>query len=282
MPVSAQPVTVIAHRGASGYEPEHTFAAYDLALEMGVDYIEQDLQMTKDGVLVALHDDTLDRTARGPGCTGPVSAKTLAELDACEVSSWKREGERPTEVAHAELRAAERIPTLEAVFDRYGREARYYIETKSPEDAPGMEEKLVALLGSYGLLPEGRSPTGDGAAELPRVIIQSFSAASLRRVHALNGTLPLVLLMGRDDVPADAAELDSLFAEVAEYAFGIGPSRRAVTADVVERAHAHGLVVHPYTVNEIGEMRRLIGLGVDGMFTDVPDALLELRASLNH
>src|ERR687890_408347 len=73
------PVLNIGHRGASGYAPEHTIPAYDLALEQGADYIEIDLQMTKDGVLVAMHDDTLDRTATGPAenCTGPVIEKTL-------------------------------------------------------------------------------------------------------------------------------------------------------------------------------------------------------------
>ena len=73
---------VIAHRGASGYAPEHTFASYDLAVEKGADYLEQDLQLTADGVLVVLHDATLDRTARGPAasCTGPVSEKTLAQV----------------------------------------------------------------------------------------------------------------------------------------------------------------------------------------------------------
>jgi glycerophosphoryl diester phosphodiesterase len=72
----------IGHRGASGYAPEHTLAAYDPAIELGADYIEQDLQMTRDGVLVALHDSTLDRTARGPkeNCTGLVSTKTLAQI----------------------------------------------------------------------------------------------------------------------------------------------------------------------------------------------------------
>ncbi len=76
------PVLTIGHRGASGYAPEHTFPSYDLALRLGADYIEQDLQLTKDGVLVILHDETLDRTARGPkeNCTGEVSSKTLAQI----------------------------------------------------------------------------------------------------------------------------------------------------------------------------------------------------------
>ncbi|HKK93888.1 MAG TPA: glycerophosphodiester phosphodiesterase family protein, partial [Longimicrobiales bacterium] len=143
--------TVIAHRGASAYLPEHTFAAWDRAVELGADYIEQDLQMTADGVLVVLHDDTLDRVARGPAedCTGPVSGKTLAQLQRCEVSSWKIEALR---AAGESSRAAElaalppqRIPTLQEVFERYGSDGsvRYYIEIKSPEDAPGMEVELL-------------------------------------------------------------------------------------------------------------------------------------------
>ena len=92
-PPEDAPVLNIGHRGASGYAPEHTIPAYDLALKMGADYIEQDLQLTKDGVLVVLHDETLDRTARptaesAPGdCTGLVSEKTLAQIKTCDVGS---------------------------------------------------------------------------------------------------------------------------------------------------------------------------------------------------
>src|SRR5262245_27696218 len=115
---SAQPLA-IAHRGASGYAPEHTFAAYDRALELHADYIEQDLQMTKDGVLVALHDPSLDRTARGDAanCKGLVIDKTLAQIKTCDFGGWFNEAF-----------ANQRIPTLEEVFQRYGKRARYYIE----------------------------------------------------------------------------------------------------------------------------------------------------------
>src|SRR6185436_18987798 len=82
---AARPVLDIAHRGASGHAPEHTFAAYDRAVKMDADYIEQDLQMTADGVLVVLHDETLDRTT---DCTGPVKSKTLAEIKQCDAGSW--------------------------------------------------------------------------------------------------------------------------------------------------------------------------------------------------
>src|SRR5262245_5977212 len=87
---SDAPALAIGHRGASGYAPEHTIASYDLALDLGADYIEQDLQLTKDGVLVAMHDPTLDRTARGAAenCTGLVIEKTLAQIKTCDVGTW--------------------------------------------------------------------------------------------------------------------------------------------------------------------------------------------------
>ena len=83
-------VVNVGHRGASGYAPEHTIASYDLALTLGADYIEQDLQLTKDGVLVALHDPTLNRTARGlsENCAGLVIEKTLAQIKTCDVGTW--------------------------------------------------------------------------------------------------------------------------------------------------------------------------------------------------
>src|SRR5262245_2273313 len=150
VPRPAATPLIIGHRGASGYAPEHTFPSYDLALELGADYIEPDLQMTSDGVLVAMHDPTLDRTARGDSadCRGKVIDKTAAQIARCDVGTWFNQ-------AHPEAArdsyAGARIPTLEEMFQRYGRRARYYIETKNPEEAPGMEEKLIALLDRYAL-----------------------------------------------------------------------------------------------------------------------------------
>lgn len=241
----------IAHRGASGHAPEHTIAAYDRALELKADFIEQDLQLTKDGVLVALHDPTLDRTARGDAanCTGRVIEKTLAQIKTCDVGVWFNE-------AHPQYARSEyvglRIPTLDEVFQRYGRRTRYYIETKNPDDAPGMEEKLLALLATHRL---------DSAS---RVLIQSFSAASLRKIHALAPSLPLVQLLGGDRPD---------FAAIKTYAIGVGPSKGAVDSAYVADAHAQCLVVHPYTVNDAREMSSLIALGVDGMFTNFLDRL---------
>jgi glycerophosphoryl diester phosphodiesterase len=200
-----------------------------------------------------------------------VIEKTLSKLRSCDVGSRFN-------AAHHERARAEyvglRIPTLDEVLARYQRRTSYYIETKNPEDAPGMEEKLLALLDAHGL----RRP----AAERRQVLVQSFSEASLRKLHALDPSLPLVRLFGAPFTtsPAVRATLDA----VREYAVGIGPGAAAVDAALVAAAHARCLDVHPYTVNETAEMRALLALGVDGMFTNFPDRLGALlgRAAPNY
>lgn len=257
---------VIAHRGASGYAPEHTFAAYDLALEQGADYIEQDLQMTADGVLVVLHDDTLDRTARGPAdsCTGPVSAKTLTQLQQCDVGSWFNEAHPDlADPAFVDLR----IPTMEEVLDRYGPDVRYYIEIKDPAAQPGVEEALLDLLDQAGL--------GDDADDARPVLIQSFSSESLQHVHSLRPELPLVQLLLTSASALDEAILD----DIPEYAVAIGPASVNVDQALVDAAHARCLDVHPYTIDDPAEMTSLLAAGVDGMFTNMPDVLLAQRDS---
>jgi glycerophosphoryl diester phosphodiesterase len=258
----------IGHRGASGYAPEHTILAYDLALEQGADYIEIDLQMTADGVLVAMHDDTLDRTADAPEgvpeeyCSGPVIERTLEQIKMCDVGSWFNE-------AYPEYASDEyvglQIPTLEEIFQRYGKSVNYYIETKNPEAAPGMEEELLRLMEEYDLIKP--------AAKRWQVLIQSFSAESLLKIHALEPSLPLIQLFSDTET---SESIQASLAEVSTYAVGIGPSKTDVDAALVEAAHALCLDVHPYTVNETAEMEALIAVGVDGMFTNFPDRLEEL------
>lgn len=254
---------VIGHRGASGYAPEHTLASYDLALELGADFIEQDLQMTKDGVLVVLHDDTLDRTTGGR-CRGRVIDHTLAQVLACDAGSWFNAAHPGR--ARAEYAGAV-IPTLEEVLARYADRASFYIETKNPEEAPGMEESLLALLDRFELRR--------AAADEWRVLIQSFSERSLRMIHGLDPSLPLIqLLHARGET---ARTIEAQLPRIAEYAVGIGPSWRRVDARLVQAARSLCLEVHPYTVNDPALMRRMTKAGVTGMFTDVPDKLLEQR-----
>ena len=164
---------------------------------MGADYIEQDLQLTKDGVLVVLHDETLDRTARpttesAPGdYTGLVREKTLAQIKTCDVGSWFNEAfPQYADPDYVGLR----IPTLEEVFQEYRKSTNYYIETKSPESAPGMEEELLRLMDEYGLTKP--------AADKWQVLIQSFSPASLQKIHAIDPSLPLIQLFSSSETSA--------------------------------------------------------------------------------
>jgi glycerophosphoryl diester phosphodiesterase len=251
----------VGHRGASGLAPEHTIAAYDLALKLGADYIEQDLQMTSDGVLVVMHDPTLDRTAQGPeeSCTGPVASKTLEQVRSCDVGSWfNEEYPRRSRARYEGLR----IPTLQQVFERYGRSVNYYIETKNPELGPRMEEELLRMLDEYRL-------TGP-AERHRRVLIQSFQPESLMRIHAQAPELPLIQLL------PSAITGDFEFDAIANYAVGVGPSSGSVDRPFVENAHERGLDIHPYTVDAASEMRRLIDIEVDGMFTNRPDRLASI------
>ena len=258
-------VVVIAHRGASGYAPEHTFVAWDLALAQGADYLEQDLQRTRDGVLVVMHDETLDRTARQAGnpCRGLVSERTLSELQDCEVGGWFNEA-RPRQ-ARREYEG-QPIPTLHEVLERYAGRASFYIETKQPAAAPGMEEALLALLREYELIEPARREW--------QVLVQSFSEDSLRKLHQLEPGLPLIQLLDeRETTATSLLRLES----IAAYAVGIGPHASRASVALMESAHGCGLAVHPYTVNEPEETARLLTAGVDGLFTDYPDRLLALR-----
>jgi glycerophosphoryl diester phosphodiesterase len=264
IPPARRTAIVIAHRGASATAPEHTIAAYDRAVAQGADYIEQDIQLTADGELVVMHDETLDRTARGPAeaCRGLVRTKTLAQLRRCDVGSWFND-------AHPELAdpafVGLRIPTLRQVTERYGDDIGYYIETKAPEVQPGLERALLDLLDEQGL-------TGPGRRSRP-AIVQSFSPASLRLVHARQPDLPLVLLLVVSGNPIAASTLD----DAATFATGVGPSSGNADAALVEAAHARCLDVHPYTVDDPAEMTTLLDAGVDGMFTDSPDVLVSRR-----
>ncbi len=278
------PVTVIAHRGLSGLAPEHTWEAYDRAIEVGADYIEQDLHMSADGVLVVLHDDSLERTARGPepDCSGRAREKTLTLLRSCDFGSWFGAAFR-----------GQSIITLDELLSKYGRTTRYYIETKHPDEMPGMEEKLVAGLRRFGFLDELQSrtpasvkpatyaqpnaPSGAKAKAVDKmapVVIQSYSRDSLEKLRALAPALPRVQLVERGDL---AGQIESGLKEIASYATGVGPNHLDVDATFVAAAHRHGLWVHPWTVNDPAEMERLIELGVDGLFTDRADLLITLK-----
>ncbi|MCF6409752.1 glycerophosphodiester phosphodiesterase [Pseudalkalibacillus salsuginis] len=252
----------VAHRGASGHAPEHTLPSYELGEQMKGDYVEVDLQMTKDGELIAMHDETLDRTTNG---TGLVKDHTLEQIKQLDAGSWFNE--MNPEMAKEEYKGLQ-VPTLDEVIEKFGKSANYYIETKSPEVYPGMEEKLLETLERHQLIGPN--------APSSKVIIQSFSPESLKKVHDLNTRIPLVqLLWYTSPATITDAELD----QYKEYAIGVGMNHNQIDEAYVQKVREHNLLIHPYTVNEKEDMQKLLDWGVTGMFTNYPDRLHEVLES---
>ena len=252
----------IAHRGASGYAPEHTFYAYDKAhKEFNADYIELDLQMTKDGNLIAMHDEDVERTT---GNKGRVEDYTTKELKQMDVGSWFNK--KYPKYAKKEYKGA-KIPTLEEILDRYGDNANYYIETKSPDVYPGMEEKLLHSLEKHNLLSDQKLNKG-------QVVIQSFSQESLLKVANMNNQIPLVQLVDENKLSTFNSE-DLKF--ISSYAIGVGPDYSDLDEQMVQKLHNYNLKVHPYTVNTEKDMQQMLNIGVDGVFSNYIDKYINLK-----
>lgn len=235
----------IAHRGASGYAPENTIAAYDLAVKMKSDYFEVDVQRSKDGELVILHDTTVDRTTNG---TGKVGDLTLAELKSLDAGSW-----------FSPRFQGEEIPTLEEILDRYkGKRSGILIELKNPELYPGIEKQLADLLKKKRM----HKRTG-------KVIVQSFNHESIQAYHQIQPSVPVGVLISytqyKDGVSDE--QIDA-FASYAQY---FNPNKSLVDSDLVKRVHQRGLKIFPYTIQDKEAADRLIKAGVDGIITDYPE-----------
>lgn len=245
-------VLVLAHRGASYDAPEHTRPAYDKALRDGTDFLECDLQLTKDGVLVCVHDTTVDRTTGGKH-SGRVDSYTLAELRRMDFGSW-----------FGPDFAGERIVTLEEQLGCYLRTAprsRFHLETKAPAEYDGkMEPELVRVLRKYGLLR-----TGD--AQTSRVVVQSFELDSLEAMAKLAPDVPRAYLFAAPTDPAVLAgqlpDYVDIAAPVAQFVLA-HPSFPAIVHDA-------GIPVHTWTVDDETTMKQLLDLGVDAVFTNRPD-----------
>ncbi|MCD9587810.1 glycerophosphodiester phosphodiesterase [Streptomyces sp. 8ZJF_21] len=276
--------TVIGHRGASGYRPEHTFGSYQLALDMGADIIEQDLVPTKDGHLVCRHENDITATTDVSAHPEFADRKTTKTVDGAKLTGWFTEDFTLAELKT--LRAKERIPgnrqrntlydgrwevpTFEEVLQwadregrRRGRRVWLYVETKHPtyfrKLGLGLEEPLAKLLRRYGRHKK------DAA-----LFLQSFEPSSIQRLRKLVDTPGVVLLSTVDSRPWDFVEAndprtvgDLVKPEglkwIASYAQGIGPDLSVIiprTVDgklgtptsVVKDAHAAGLILHPYTM----------------------------------
>lgn len=273
---------LVAHRGASAYAPEHTLAAYDLAIAQGADYVEQDLAVTRDGVLICLHDASLERTTdvetRFPDRATTVTLQgqprkvwlandfTLAEIKTLDAGSW----------FDAKF-AGERVPTFDEAAARLRGKAGLYPELKTPEIYEGRNVDFVALVVEALDRLKLRGPNADPKTP---VILQTFGPSTARALAAARIGLPVVLLVDPGNASWDS---QAFVAEWKGVVTGFGPAKGLVAAhpELVTLAHAAGMTVTPYTFSARtpaaqaavkDEMSRfLYTLGVDALFTDNPD-----------
>jgi glycerophosphoryl diester phosphodiesterase len=321
---------VIAHRGASGERPEHTIGAYKLAVQQGADFIEPDLVLTKDGRLVCRHENEISGTTDVADRPEFAARRTKKTVDWTEVEGWFTEDFTLAELKT--LRCRERLPQL-----RPGNSAFDGVETIPTFD----EVCAFAKAEGVGVYPETKHPTyfeklgqsfddvlldtlaaqGWRDASAP-VFIQSFEVTNLKRLRART-TLPLIQLVAAEGMPfdllpsgigltyADLIRGDGL-KRVSAYANGIGPEKALIVprdsaarslapTDLVERAHAAALKVHPWTFRAEnyflpaerrapgtpathgdldGELRQFYALGVDGVFADFPGVAVAARKAI--
>ena len=267
-PASAQVVAQpgqqlnISHRGASAYAPEHTFFAYDLAMQQDADMLECDALLTRDEVIVCIHDTTVDRTS---DASGAVDSFTLAELRTQDFGSWFNAANAAQ--AKHEYAGAKIVP-FEEQLDCYllhNPRARFHVETK--DSAGGRAEQVIAEM----LTRKGLVNTGD--LRNSTVLIQSFDAGSLERIKQLAPTLPTAFLFA---VPTTAAAVQwTVTGVVPDYIDAMAPNSAFLTANplAVSLYQANGLDVHTWTVNDSAQMETLLDMGVDGIFTNNPDLL---------
>jgi glycerophosphoryl diester phosphodiesterase len=299
---------LIAHRGASGYAPEHTLAAYQMAIEQGADFVEQDLQFTKDGVLICLHDPSLERTtnvaevfpdratSRDPLETGTPKRGwytidfTLAEIKRLDAGTWFN---RVNPFAASPGYVGQRVPTMEEAIKLVGKRAGLYIELKHFPfyKSFGFDSaaKLAEILKAHGFDKNGQSD---------RILIQSFYKEGLLRMKEVAPEYARIQLLPMETAgrEKDTAIVTSRLAEeIAGYASGVGPSKSLLkSADDVATFHKAGLLIHPYTfrgsmsanarrplneaqsngstvrANVIADIQRFLAFGIDGGFTDYP------------
>ena len=232
----------IAHRGASTYAPENTFTAYDKALFLGVNHIELDVHFTRDGHIVVIHDDTVDRTTNG---SGPVLEHTLAELRALDAGAW-----------FSVDYSGERIRTLGEILERYKGRHHIHIEIKGKSE--GLATRTADLVRGYGVT--------DG------VTITSFWKQWLDESRAYAPELPTGWLvpMGPgsqwDDEIVDQS-LEAGFDQVC-------PRADLITREMVDMLHDKGFVVRCHGIFNEDLMRKVVDYGADGMTINFPDKLV--------
>ncbi|CAN5358250.1 glycerophosphodiester phosphodiesterase [soil metagenome] len=243
---------IIAHRGASGSAPENTLSSFKKAIDVGVDFVELDIHLSKDGELIVIHDATLDRTTTGKG---PVQDKTLAELQQLDAGSW-----------YGEAFKNEPLPTLRQVLELVNGQTKVLIEIKSPKDGlyKGIEQKtldLIKELNAYSWCE-----------------MQSFHPEVVENWMAIDTQVTVYqLIVG--------ALVGISYDDQVRWGNGIGnnkrvaginPSSRFAKAKYIKKLHEAGYLCFVWTINEPEEMTKLMKKGVDGIITNYPERLKKL------
>ena len=254
--------TVIGHRGCAGEAPENTLVSFERALAAGAAILESDVHLTRDGTPVLIHDDVVDRNTDASGRVRELTLNELQHLDAGY--GFSGDGGR----THPFRGRGHRIPTLREALEAFPG-ARFNLELK--ERVPGLVERSVEVIARAGREASTLLTAGDD-----RLMAQL-------RAHAESESVPVALgacageILGfvRAAIDGTAPEAGVMALQV-PHEFGGKP---LVTPPFVEHAHAHGIFVHVWTINEIGEMRRLLEIGVDGLVTDFPGRMRSLIAA---
>ncbi len=228
---------VIAHRGASGTRPENTLSAFRRAEEIGAHMVELDVQTTRDGHVIVLHDETLERTTDGAGL---VAERSLAELRALDAGRWFDRGF-----------TGERIPTLSAVLDAIRLPVN--VELKAG-GGPSLVDATLAVVAAAGALD--------------RVVFSSFDGSLLVELHARCPRAALAVLW------TEPAILDALRLAERVSARTLHIRKDAVRGEVIAQAAAAGVEVRAWTVNDPIDSKRLVEAGATGIFTDFPERFL--------
>jgi glycerophosphoryl diester phosphodiesterase len=225
----------IAHRGASGTFPENTVSAFRAAIDAGADMCELDVQLSRDGAVVVIHDETVERTTDGKGEVAELTLEELKRLDA----GAKFKG--------GSFKDA-RIPTLEEVFAVTSGKCGLNIELK----AGGLEHRVAQIMQARNALDDS--------------MVSSFEWDSLKKIQQLHFNIRIALL-------ADEKPVELMMNAVAMRAYAINPRWDMVTADLCKAAHSRGLKLYTWTVDADARMRALIECGVDGIMTNYPERL---------
>ncbi|HEX7826628.1 MAG TPA: glycerophosphodiester phosphodiesterase [Mycobacterium sp.] len=243
---------VVAHRGASAERPEHTLAAYQLALNQGADGLECDVRLTRDGHLVCVHDRKVDRTSDGTGLVSEMSLAQLRELDYGAWHSSRTDGGQSS----AGLLTLDELIRL--ALD-WARPVKLFIETKHPVRYGALvESKVLALLHRYGI-------AAPASADLARAVVISFSAAAVWRIRRAAPMLPTVLL-------GETSRYLGGSAATTVGATAVGPSITTLREhpELVDHAAAHGRALYCWTVDHYEDVRYCADLGVGWIATNHP------------